>query len=184
MAELSDLVLAIAQTDAQRKLALATIEYDYRLTCTALEAERGITFEASIDVLGHDLLRDECLVERIDAHLIEASDEPIQMHREITIGQSLLDEDIGVDEIKLRIRVRSDSGDVVDGVTGVVRGRFDLGTTQDRSWAAWHQIKKVRDYSLRAKGRYIFQQCRKKTIKPAPPPTMACNSKLPVPGSK
>ncbi len=124
MAELSNLELSIAQSDLQRKLALVTIEYAYRLTCTELENERGITFEASIDVLGHDLLRDECLVERIDAHLIEASPQPIDMRRELTVGQSLLDEDVGEDEVKLRIRVRSDAGDIIDGVTGVVRGRF------------------------------------------------------------
>lgn len=124
MAELSNLVLSIAQTDAQRKLALVTVEYAYRLTCSSLEVERGITFEVCVDVLGDDLLSDECLAERLDAHLVESSAEPIEMHRTITMGQSLLDEDVGVDEIKLKIRISSSAGDIVDGVTGVVRGRF------------------------------------------------------------
>lgn len=124
MAELSNLVLSIAQTEAQRKLALVTIEYAYRLTCSSLEVERGITFEACVDVLGDDLLRDECLAERLDAHLIESSAEPIEMNRTLTLGQSLLDEDVGVDEIKLKIRICSSAGDTFDGVTGVVRGRF------------------------------------------------------------
>jgi len=124
VAALSDLMLSIAQTDAQKKLALVTIEYGYCLTCTPVESERGITFDISVDILGDDLLGDECLVERLDAHLVESSPAPIEMHRTIELGQSLLDEDVGVDEIKLKIRVSSSAGDVIDGVTGVVRGRF------------------------------------------------------------
>jgi hypothetical protein len=124
VAELSNLEFSIAQTEAQRKLALATLEYAYRLTCTAVEVERGITFEVAIDVLGDDMLRDEQLAERLDAHLVEACADPIDMQRDLMVGQSLLDEDVGVDEVKLRISVRSSAGDLVQGVTGVVRGRF------------------------------------------------------------
>ena len=124
MAQLANVELTISQSDSQRRLALALLTYRYRLTCTDVEVERGVTFEISIDVLGEDPLRDEALAERVDVHLVEASAEPVAVERELLVGQSLLDEDIGRDEVKVRVRVGSDAGDVIDAVSGVVRGQF------------------------------------------------------------
>ncbi len=124
MAQLANVELTISQTDGQRRLALALLTYRYRLSCTEVEVERGVTFEISIDILGEDPLRDESLAERVDVHLVEASAEPVAAERELLVGQSLLDEDVGRDEIKVRVRVGSDAGDVIEAVSGVVRGRF------------------------------------------------------------
>jgi hypothetical protein len=124
MATLADLSLSISQTEAQRRLGLVAVRYGYRLVCHPVEIERAHSFEMSVDLLGHDLVRDDLLAERLDTHIVEAGPEPIVVERALLVGQALLDEDIGDDEIKLRVRARAESGDVVEAVTPIVHGRF------------------------------------------------------------
>jgi hypothetical protein len=129
MATLADLSLEIAQTAAQKRLGLLEIRYGYRLVCHPVEVERDASFEISVDVLGHDPVRDDLLAERLDTHIVESAAvekdaTSIAMVRTLLLGQALLDEDIGDDEIKLRVRARAESGDVVEALTPVVHGRF------------------------------------------------------------
>jgi hypothetical protein len=123
MATLVDLRLRVAQTERQKKLDLVELTYGYRLVCTDVERERGASFEVSVDVLGHDPLRDDLLAERLDMHILEAAG-PDGVERTLLLGSALLDEDVGDDEIKLRIRARDTAGDVVEAMTPIVHGRF------------------------------------------------------------
>jgi len=124
MVAVTDVKLALGQTQQQRKLKLVELVYGYRLVCRAVEIERNASFEVSIDVLGDDLLRDDLLAERLDAHIVEAGTAPIAVERKLLIGASLLDEDVGDDEIKVRVRARSEAGDVAEATSEIVRGRF------------------------------------------------------------
>jgi hypothetical protein len=127
MAELSGVKLTLAQSDADRAVEIVRLGYSYTLTCSDVECQRNIAFDVCIDVLGHDLLRDDTLARSLDTHLVECggtSGQPIEIQRSLVVGQSLLDEDIGTDEIKLRVRARNDAGDEIAQTSGIVRGRF------------------------------------------------------------
>jgi len=124
MATLTKLTLSIGQTREQARLSLVEITYGYCLACSDVEIERNLCFEVSVDVLGDDLVRDDLLVEGLDKHLVEAGAQPIELTRKILLGQALLDEDVGDDEIKLRIRARCETGDEASAMTEVVHGRF------------------------------------------------------------
>ena len=127
MAELSGVKLTLAQSDADRAVEIVQLGYSYTLTCSDVECQRNIAFDVCIDVLGHDLLRDDTLARSLDTHIVECggnSGQPIEIQRSLVVGQSLLDEDIGTDEIKLRVRARNDAGDEIAQTSGIVRGRF------------------------------------------------------------
>ena len=127
MATLSGLILTLKQTEAQRALKVVGISYGYSLTCNKVECERNLPFEISVDVLGHDTVKDDVLVTDVDRHIVECSgmpELPIEMRRSFVVGQSLLDEDVGTDEIKLRIRAKDGAGDETVAITGVVLGNF------------------------------------------------------------
>jgi hypothetical protein len=127
MATLSGLILTLKQTEAQQALKIVGITYGYTLTCDAIECERNVSFDISVDILGDDLVNDDVLAGGVDRHIVEcggAPPLPIEMRRSFVVGQSLLDEDAGTDEIKLRIRTRDGAGDEILAVTGVVRGDF------------------------------------------------------------
>ncbi len=125
VATLSGLILTLTQTEAQQVLKIVDISYGYTLTCTDGEVEQAPSFDVCVDILGDDLLRDEILASDVDRHLIECgSTDPIETRRSLLVGQSLLNEDIGTDEIKLHIRVRDSSGAEISALTGIVRGNF------------------------------------------------------------
>jgi hypothetical protein len=120
-------MLTLEQTDAQRLLKVVRVTYDYTLTCTEVECERNISYEVSVDILGDDVVRDDVLAAGVDTHIVECGGsncEPIATRRSFFVGQSLLDEDVGVDEIKLRLHAKDDSGEAVAITSAVVRGDF------------------------------------------------------------
>jgi hypothetical protein len=127
VATLTGLILTLSQTEAQQLLKVVGISYGYTLTCDAVECERNASFDISVDILGDDVVTDDVLAGGVDRHIVECggrSAAPIEMRRGFIVGQSLLDEDVGTDEIKLRIRARDAAGDEIVADTGVVRGSF------------------------------------------------------------
>jgi hypothetical protein len=125
VATLTGLVLTLKQSEVQEQLKIVGVTYGYTLTCNATECERNVSFEISADILGHDVVSDDVLALEVDAHIVECSGTlPIEMRRSFLVGQSLLDEDVGTDEIKLRIRARDGAGDEIVATTGIVRGNF------------------------------------------------------------
>jgi hypothetical protein len=127
VATLSRLVLTVEQTDAQRLVKVVRVGYDYTLTCSEAESDRNISFEISVDLVGHDVLRDDVLAAGVDTHIVECGGsncEPIAMRRSFFVGQSLLDEDVGTDEIQLRVHARGEAGDDVSLTSAIVRGNF------------------------------------------------------------
>src|SRR5262247_2663243 len=99
VATLSGLILTLRQTDAQKTLQTVSVTYGYTLTCTEVECERNVSFDISVDVLGDDLVRDDVLATGVDRHIVECDRMPIEMRRGFVVGQALLNEDIGTDEI-------------------------------------------------------------------------------------
>ena len=127
MATWTGLILTLKQTDAQRLLKIVGVTYGYTLTCDVVECERNVSYDISVDILGDDLVRDDVLATGVDLHIVECGGPPalpIEMRRSFLVGQSLLDEDVGKDEIKLRIRARDAAGDEISADTGVVHGDF------------------------------------------------------------
>jgi hypothetical protein len=119
--------LTLEQTDAQRVLQVVRVGYDYTLTCSEIECERNIAYEISADLLGDDVVRDRTLASGVDTHIVECggtNGAPIPMSRSLLVGQSLLNEDVGTDEIKLRIRAASDTGEEISLTSAIVRGKF------------------------------------------------------------
>ena len=125
MATLTGLILTLKQSEVQEQLKIVGVTYGYTLTCNAIECERNVSFEVSADILGHDVVSDDVLAAEVDTHIVECGGTlPIEMRRSFLVGQSLLDEDMGTDEIKLRIRARDGAGDEIVATTGIVRGNF------------------------------------------------------------
>lgn len=127
MATLSRLILTLEQTEVQRVLKVVRVGYDYTLTCSDIECERNISYEISVDLLGDDLVRDQVLASGVDTHIVECggtNGAPIPMQRSLLVGQSLLNEDVGTDEIKLRINAASNTGEEISLTSAIVRGNF------------------------------------------------------------
>lgn len=127
VATLSGLVLTLRQSETEQALKLVHVSYGYTLTCTDVERERSLSFDICVDILGDDVVRDDVLATAVDRHIVECdSTHPaaIEMRRGFFVGQSLLDEDVGTDEIKLRICARDSSGGELSALTGIVRGDF------------------------------------------------------------
>jgi hypothetical protein len=124
VATLSGLILTLRQTDAQKTLQTVGVTYGYTLTCTEIECERNVSFDVSVDIMGDDVVRDEVLADGVDRHIVECDRLPIEMRRTFVVGQSLLNEDVGTDEIKLRVRVRDSAGGETSAFTGIVQGNF------------------------------------------------------------
>jgi len=125
VATLSGLILTLKQSELQRALKLVGVSYGYTLTCDDVEHQRNLSFDICVDILGDDVLRDDLLAAEVDRHIVECGGrEPIEMRRGFLVGQSLLDEDVGKDEIKLRIRVRDSAGGELTADTAVVHGDF------------------------------------------------------------
>jgi hypothetical protein len=119
--------LTLEQSEVHRIVRIVRVGYEYTLTCSDVECERHVAFDVSLDILGHDLLRDEVLAAALDTHIVEcggADQRSIAMQRSLLVGQSLLDEDIGTDEIKVRVRAKSDAGDEIEVTSAIVRGNF------------------------------------------------------------
>ena len=77
------------------------------------------------DINDNHWLKNDELALDVDRHIVEcAGTEPIEMRRSFLVGQSLLDEDIGADEIKLRVWARDSAGGETSADTGIVRGDF------------------------------------------------------------
>jgi len=124
VATLSGLILTLKQTDVQKALQIVGVTYGYTLTCSDVECERGVSYDISVDIIGDDLIDDDLLASCVDRHVVECDPLPIEMRRSFLVGQSLLDEDIGTDEIKLRVCVRDSAGGETFAVTGIVKGDF------------------------------------------------------------
>ena len=130
MPDLTRIKLTLSQEAEQVKLKTVGISYGYTLSLNAdeaAEADEPLTYRISVDVLGDDLVKDDELALDVDSHAVvmgEQELQPITMERAFMVGQELLDEDIGTDEIKLRIVVRDDTGELVSAMTDVIRGNF------------------------------------------------------------
>ncbi|MBV1904468.1 MAG: hypothetical protein KUG75_00210 [Pseudomonadales bacterium] len=129
MANLSRLMLTLEQTEEHKKLKTVRVIYGYTLNCSKVDLREALVFTVSVDILGDDLIIDDKLALNVDPHEVTCaceimSDESITMQREFLVSQKLLDEDIGVDEIKLDIKAVATTGETCEGTTGVVRGKF------------------------------------------------------------
>ncbi len=123
---LSDLELTLEQSREQRQLRVVKLSYSYTLAQPDTPQRRTPPpYLISIDILGDDLLVDDVLARRIDRHELRCEPgEQVSIERTLTVAQALLDEDIGDDEIKLKIQVQLDDTLIVEAFTPIVRGKF------------------------------------------------------------
>ena len=129
MASLSKLMLTLEQSEEHKKLKVVRVAYAYQLDCSKVDLREALDYTVSVDVLGDDLISDDNLALGVDSHTVSCAAEnvvgdSISKQREFIIAQSLLNEDIGIDEIKLKIHAVASSGESCEGMTGIVRGRF------------------------------------------------------------
>ena len=126
-ASISKLSLTLTQTREHRILGVVIVSYAYTLANTAEPGSKDpeTPFNVEIDILGDDLIMDDLLAKSVDRHSIDcAVGATVQGTRTLTVAQSLLDEDIGDDEIKLILRVQRDSEALVEATTPIVKGKF------------------------------------------------------------
>jgi hypothetical protein len=124
MTTLSGLMIKLEQTAAQRVLKTVTVTYGYTLTTAASQCADDRLCTVTVDILGHDLIIDDKLALGVDAHEVCLDQVEVGNARTFVVGQDLLNEDIGTDEIKLRINATDDQGNTVSAMTDIVRGDF------------------------------------------------------------
>ncbi len=129
MASLSKLMLTLEQSEEHKKLKVVRVGYGYKLKCSPVDLRERLMYTVSVDILGDELISDNKLALNIDGHevLCECDvpgEDEISVHREFMVAQSVLDEDIGIDEIKLNIHAVASTGESCEGMTGIIRGRF------------------------------------------------------------
>ena len=122
-------MLTLEQTEEHKKLKVVRVKYGYELKCSPVDLRERLVYTVSVDVLGDELVVDNKLALNVDSHevLCECDipgEDKLGIQREFTIAQSVLDEDIGIDEIKLNIRAVASTGETCEGMTGIIRGRF------------------------------------------------------------
>lgn len=144
-AELSNLTLTLSQSQEQRVLRVVEVIYAYSLRnrSEAGVKDPGTPFWCTLDILGEDVFTDDLLAVDIDAHsTVCEPDTTERVERRFIVAQGVLDEDIGDDEIKLRLRVsrtdpRADQASLsrdgrngqeqtpeITAITPMVRGKF------------------------------------------------------------
>lgn len=125
--ELDNLQLTLEQSQEQRLLRVVRVGYAYLLKNNGEPGvkDSAAPFVTQIDILGDDILTDDLLAEGVDRHELhcEAGAE-CQVTRGFMVAQGVLDEDIGDDEIKLRIRVSRGNESPVTALTPIVKGKF------------------------------------------------------------
>jgi hypothetical protein len=107
-AELTHLTLTLSQNQEQRVLRVVEVTYAYSLhnRSEAGTKDPGTPFWCTVDILGEDIFTDDLLAVNIDAHSTHCEpDTTERVERCFIVAQGVLDEDIGDDEIKLRLRV-------------------------------------------------------------------------------
>ena len=123
-------------------MRVVEVVYAYSLH-NRLEAgvkDPGTPFWCTVDILGEDVFTDDLLAVDIDAHsTVCEPDTTERIERRFIVAQGVLDEDIGDDEIKLRLRVsrtdpRADNAITtpngpehtpeITAITPMVRGKF------------------------------------------------------------
>ena len=124
MTTLSALMIKLEQTAEQRAGKTVSVTYGYTLTTAASQCRDDRSCTVTVDILGHDLLVDDKLALGVDAHQVALDRVEISNERTFVVDQELLNEDIGTDEIKLRINATDDRGNTVSGVTDIIRGDF------------------------------------------------------------
>jgi hypothetical protein len=129
MASLSKLMLTLEQNEEHKKLRVVRVGYGYQLKCSPVDLRERLVYTVCVDVLGDELISDNKLALDIDTHevLCECDipgEDQIGIQREFMVAQSVLDEDIGIDEIKLNVRAVASTGESCEGMTGIIRGRF------------------------------------------------------------
>ena len=122
-------MLRLEQTAEQKNLKTVHLSYGYTLSCSRTECREALVFQVSVDILGHDPLIDDKLALGLDLHevnceCVDPTDCRISGHREFIVAQQVLDEDIGIDEIKLKVNAVASTGESCSGTTGIVRGNF------------------------------------------------------------
>ena len=124
MPTLEKISFTIAQTAEQEATKTVRIGYAYTLIRPADEGSDD-HMTISVDILGHDPISHDNLATGVDAHHVECAPGSKQSReRNFIVAQSLLDEDFGTDEIKLRINAADSDGQVTSVMTPVIRGNF------------------------------------------------------------
>ena len=125
MATLEKISFTIAQTAEQEVLKTVRIGYGYTLNRSDDPPGTDSVYTMSIDILGDDVAADDELAMGVDEHDIECAPGAKATHeRDLIVAQSLLNEDFGTDEIKLRIRATDVQGNPISVMTSVIRGNF------------------------------------------------------------
>ncbi len=117
---IDDVAFTIEQTEEQAKLKIVRLGYAY----TVRIPDRTL-YRTYIDILGDDVVLDDKLALGVDHHEVACTagrDERVE--RSLFVGQNLLDEDVGTDEIKLKITITTDDDRSVSVMTPVIRGDF------------------------------------------------------------
>jgi len=123
MAIISNVVLTIERA-THADGSICTIFYSYDILCDAKEQELGIGFSVWVELWGKDLLFDDLLGDLMyDTHSVSAQHR-ISQNRHFVVPCDILDEDIGTDEIYLKVNATSTLGITMSALSPILRDRF------------------------------------------------------------
>jgi len=123
MAEIQSITFSITRTSHSIG-HICRVDYSYYLFIDPEQYKHGDSFTVFVELYGNDLAYDQPLGEEFyDAHLIQHNSE-MPVERNFIVSCEVLDEKLGVDEIYLKLIVKSSAGGVFTANSDIVRDRF------------------------------------------------------------
>lgn len=123
MALVTDVKLSIERS-SHTAGSICSILYNYTLICDPAEVDIGLGFSVWCELWGKDVIVDDLLGDLMnDPHTISSRPQQI-VSRSFQVPCSVLNEDIGEDEIYIRVHARSSIGTTVAAVSNIVTDRF------------------------------------------------------------
>jgi len=104
--------------------SVCSIKYSYTLVCDEAEVRLGLGFTLWCELWGQDVFVDDVLGQLVyDTHTLAAA--PRSMHtRSFIVPCSILDEDLGMDEVYAKVCATSSLGVTCCGASSIVRDHF------------------------------------------------------------
>lgn len=123
MAEIQSLTFSITRTSSPVG-HICRVDYSYYLFIDPQEYRHEDSFSVVVELHGDDIAHDQSLGEHFyDAHIVQ-KDSKMPAERGFIVDCEVLNEALGVDQIYLKLIVRSSEGQVLTAKSGIIKDRF------------------------------------------------------------
>ena len=123
MAEIQSLTFTITRTSSPIG-HICRIDYSYYLSIDQQEFRRGCSYNVVVELRGDDIAHDKPLGEAFyDAHVTN-KDSKMPTERNFIVDCEVLNEALGMDQIYLKLIIKSSEGETLTAKSGTIKDRF------------------------------------------------------------